>query len=383
MADTNKNYTLGRGKLFFAPFKTGTQEPDGFQYFGNTPELALTIEAENLDHFSSDEGIREKDDSVPLEVNRTGSFTTDSIKPETIAFFFFGEHSQVVVAGGNVASESIPDVHLGRSYQLGYDPETNLIGNKVITNLVVNGTAGVKATEDGTFSGTSTQDDTITIGTKVYRMRDTLAQANDVLIGEDAATSAFNLTQAINGGAGSGFLYHAATVAHTQVDATVAGAVVTVTAKVAGTAGNSIALAESSTQFSWAGGATNLSGGAAATGIAAADNYELDAASGILTLFSDAADIVELDDLTVSYDFGSGTREQILSGSEPVEGALIFVANNPKGHDFNYFMPYVKLSPNGDYNLKGDEWQTIPFNLEILKLGSNAAIYVDGAEFIR
>src|SRR5690606_24730438 len=90
-----KNYTLGRGKLYFARFLAGTQIPDGFAYFGNTPEFNLTIESEVLDHFSSDEGIREKDDSIPLQVNRTGSLITDNIAVRNIALFYFGDDSIV------------------------------------------------------------------------------------------------------------------------------------------------------------------------------------------------------------------------------------------------------------------------------------------------
>ena len=94
----NNNYTLGRGKVNLARFKDGTQEPDGFRYIGNTPEFNLSIELEELDHFSSDEGIREKDDSVPLEVNRTGSMITDNVSPENVALFFFGSYDKVTQA---------------------------------------------------------------------------------------------------------------------------------------------------------------------------------------------------------------------------------------------------------------------------------------------
>ena len=40
-------------------------------------------------------------------------------------------------------------------------------------------------------------------------------------------------------------------------------------------------------------------------------------------------------------------------------------------------MPSVKLSPNGDYALKSDEWQQIPFNVEILKPEGMEAVYAD------
>src|SRR5688572_23401320 len=115
----NQNYTLGRGKLYFSRFVTGTQSPEGFEYIGNTPELSFTIESENLDHFSSDAGIREKDASVPLEVSRSGSFTTDAVNPENIAYFFFGSRSVVTIVGGAVTDEAHSNVTLGRYYQLG------------------------------------------------------------------------------------------------------------------------------------------------------------------------------------------------------------------------------------------------------------------------
>lgn len=379
----NNGYTLGRGKVYFSLFKADTQIPAGYRYVGNTPEFNLTIDSDELEHFNSDEGVQEKDDSVPLTTNRSGNFTTDAVKPENIARFFFGENSQVVIVGASVTDEDIEDVSLGHSYQLGYDEDTNPIGNRMVSNVVVNGAVAVKASKAGTFSGPGTDGDTIVIAGKTYRLKDTIAAINDVLIGEDAASTAYNLEQAVNGGDGAGFLYYTGTVAHTTVDAQSAGAVVTITAKTGGTAGNALAISESSSNFAWAGAAVFLSGGSASTGVVAASNYTVDEESGLLTINDDAADIVEGSDLTVDYDYASGTREQVLSGSTPVEGAMLYIAKNPKGHNFHYTLPWVKLTPNGDYALKSQEWQTIPFNVEILKKETAAAIYVDGKEFVR
>lgn len=254
----NQNYTLGRGKLYFSRFNAGTQVPEGFEYVGNTPELSFTIESENLDHFSSDSGVREKDASVPLQTNRTGTFTTDAINPDNIAYFFFGAKSLVTIVGGAVTDESVPNVVEGRYYQLGRT-DGNPVGNRGITTVSV-----------------------------------------------DIAPS---------------------------------------------------------------------------TPVVASGNWEVDLTTGILHILKPAAAIADGDDLLVSYTITAGTRELILSGSEPVEGALKFIADNPEGHDFNYDMPWVKITPNGDYNLKGEEWQIIPFNLEILKRSANEAIYIDGQPF--
>ena len=57
---------------------------------------------------------------------------------------------------------------------------------------------------------------------------------------------------------------------------------------------------------------------------------------------------------------------------------LMFLANNPKGADFHYYLPWVKITPNGDYAMKGDEWQQIPFSLEALKPVGGPAILMDG-----
>lgn len=117
-----------------------------------------------------------------------------------------------------------------------------------------------------TFSGPGTDADTVTLGARVYTLVDTLAVANDVLIGATAAETAANLAAAINGGAGAGTVYGAGTVAHADVSATVAGAVLTATARVGGVAGNSIASTESGTNTSWS--TNTLLGGTAAVGTA-------------------------------------------------------------------------------------------------------------------
>lgn len=256
---TVKNYTLGRGKVYFSRFKTGTQTPEGFMYIGNTPEFSLTIESENLDHYSSDAGIREKDDSVPLEVTRTGSFITDDIQPDNVALFFFGSKSTVTQAIVASDDETFTDVVLGRSYKLGVT-ESNPTGYMGINSVgfAINNAAGSPS-----------------------------------LLVEDV-------------------------------------------------------------------------------------DYTVDLTNGIVTLLTTATGIVDGDDMVVTYAVAGSTRDRVISGSTPVEGAMMYVANNPKGDNLNYYLPYVKITPNGDYALKGDEWQQIPFSIEALKPTTGEAIYMDG-----
>ena len=69
----------------------------------------------------------------------------------------------------------------------------------------------------------------------------------------------------------------------------------------------------------------------------------------------------------------------MISGSTAVSGSLRYVAYNPEGEQIDYFMPSVTLSPNGDFALKSDEWQVIPFNIDVTKRDADtAAIYGEG-----
>jgi hypothetical protein len=134
---------------------------------------------------------------------------------------------------------------------------------------------GTEATGALTFTGAGTAGETITIGNEVYTLVAALsvgpAVENEVLIGGTAALTAANLAAAINAGAGGGVVYSATTQKHPIVDASVAGAVVTVTAELAGTGPNSVATTETSAAASWGaatlGSGANDAGGVKAAGI--------------------------------------------------------------------------------------------------------------------
>lgn len=82
--------------------------------------------------------------------------------------------------------------------------------------------------------------ETVTLGARVYTFVTTLSAANQVLIGATPAATADNLTRAINASAGAGTNYGTGTVAHADVTARAELAVVWLTAKLVGTAGNGI-----------------------------------------------------------------------------------------------------------------------------------------------
>ena len=128
---------------------------------------------------------------------------------------------------------------------------------------VVPATSTVEATGALTFSGVGTVDDTVTIGSTVYTLKAApTTVAGQIKIGATAAETAANLAAAINGDdAGAGSQYGSLTTAHPDVYATVVGAVLTLTARVGGTAANSIATTETGTGTSF--GAATLTGGTA------------------------------------------------------------------------------------------------------------------------
>lgn len=135
---------------------------------------------------------------------------------------------------------------------------------KATATLTTSGaiTGGVHAESVITSTGTNPADnDEVVIGSTTYRFKTTTAQAYDVKIGVDAATTLDNLKAAINAsGTGDGSDYHAGTLAHPDVVATTNTATTQkVVAKVPGTAANTLATTETSAQLSWAD--TTLGGG--------------------------------------------------------------------------------------------------------------------------
>lgn len=261
-ADLNgKNYTLGRGKVLFDRFDQNAvigndTKGEGYRYLGNTPTFSTTGSTEDLEHYDSDGGVKVKDDSVQLTMDRSGKFECDNIDRENIALMFQGLAQELAAAGAVGVVETIT-VKRGRIYQLG-ESEANPSGNRMVSNIVVKKGA-------------------------------------------------------------PGF----------------------------------------------------------ATTVLAAGNYQSDGDLGQLYIEADSADIPDDTEIQITYDVAASSRGQVISGSSAIYGQIKFIANNPKGVNRDYYFPYVKLSPDGDYNLKGDDWLKMGFNFEILKRGSLEAAYVD------
>lgn len=110
-------------------------------------------------------------------------------------------------------------------------------------------------------------------------------------------------------------------------------------------------------------------------------DYTLNAELGIITIV-EGGGIADGDTIDITYDRAAKTIAQATSGTEPIKGALRYIADNPQGTNYDYYMPYVKMSPNGDFSLKAEQdWQQLPFNVEILKRSTVEAMYLNGRPY--
>jgi hypothetical protein len=135
-----KNYTLGRGKLYFDKFAAvNTEIPTGERYLGNTPAITMTTAYQNLDHYSSDEGVRVRDDSAQLQVDRAGTFQCDNINMENIAIMFgIAPPMEESTVAATAQTEDIV-VQRGLWYQLGTELYADGVGT--VANVTVSVTA--------------------------------------------------------------------------------------------------------------------------------------------------------------------------------------------------------------------------------------------------
>jgi len=342
--DQVNNYVVGRGRLFFGQFRKGTRKPQGQKYFGNTPELSLAQDEETLDHYSSEGGARVKDASVTLQTDSTGSFQCDNISNNNLALWFRGETLRRIEAGSGSASGTI--------------------------------TLNAASPAPG---------DTLTINDMEIEF--VAANVNpigmQISVGATLAETATRIANFINATPPLG------------VTATAANSVVTVRSAAAGTAGNDVTLAKTSANITLSGG--TLDGGTDVTesiaisrglwyqlgvmpetpqgvrsvgGLALAgvpdEAYILEADTGRFYVHADAA-VVDGTLVEATYGVAAAVEDVVIAKGENIEGELQFIANNAAGENKDYFWPFVRLTPDGDFSLKGDDWQNMTFNFEILK----------------
>lgn len=119
-----------------------------------------------------------------------------------------------------------------------------------------------------------------------------------------------------------------------------------------------------------------------ATTFVAGTDYEVLPESGMIHILPGGS-IGTGDALTVDYTVAAHTAQRTLSGSNAIEGAFRFISENATGTNYDYLMPYVRLMPDGEFQLKGDNWQEIKFKGDVLKLSpSTPAVYAGSRIFL-
>jgi hypothetical protein len=141
---TANNVVLPRGKVYFAPFTTGTTTPATYErYLGNTPTASLTGSSTKLDHFSADGPVRIKDKSIITEVNYAGSLEVDNISVENLAAFFLGTSATITDAGATITDETHGAVPADAVVQLGIST-TRPSGARLVSTVAVSDGATLK-----------------------------------------------------------------------------------------------------------------------------------------------------------------------------------------------------------------------------------------------
>lgn len=119
-----------------------------------------------------------------------------------------------------------------------------------------------------------------------------------------------------------------------------------------------------------------LSGQAGVDEVDMTGNYEIDLELGRLYIEPTASLTGDIK-LLVETDVEASTRTMVISKNDMLYGALRYISDNPVGDNQDYYWPKVALTPDGDYNLKGDEWQAIGFTFDVLTMVGRKPCYVD------
>lgn len=128
MSQVSTTLVVGRGKLYFDPFVSGTRQKTGEMYLGNTPAFQLNRKLDSVRRFSSVGGRKIERESLTLADENTATFTTDHVDMENVALWFGSSESSDTLAAINKVTRAIT-VLPGRHYQLGDDIRAQGIRN--------------------------------------------------------------------------------------------------------------------------------------------------------------------------------------------------------------------------------------------------------------
>lgn len=175
------DYLIGRGEVFFAELDA-SGKPKDFRHVGNVPEINLTVETENYDHYSSMESLRKRDLRVLLQQDMTGSMALEEINFQNMAIFFSGEteeYANPAIAGfADVRFVNDDELKVNAWYQI-VDSSHNPVFGITTTNDIV-----VESTNDTPVALVKGTDYTVdTTGGKIF-IEDTTTTQSVITAGD-------------------------------------------------------------------------------------------------------------------------------------------------------------------------------------------------------
>lgn len=311
LAPNVENYTLGRGRLYFAPYDSDGNM-GGERALGNAPAFNFTMAVEKLDHFSSMTGLKAKDKTVVTQITPSVSFTIDELSDENLNMLFYGSTATISQSADDANSTVITGVELDRWYDLGH----RSVG---IFSLVLSGVSGDWAVGD-TVTGATSSDTCVIVK---------IQSATTFYVSTLGGTAPYFQTSETvsNGSTGTGTVVTIPTFISTNV---------------------------------------SVSDGVS-TYYTLGTDYTLDASGGRVFIKSGGS-IVADDDITVEYAAAATTYTKLTGLSQTsLEGRLRFISDYPEGPNMTFTAWKVSLMPEGDTAFIGDDWSTIQFTGEILQ----------------
>lgn len=110
-------FILGAGKIYFDP-EDAAGNLTGLLYVGDTPGFTINVSNENVETWSADGPVAERQRDIPVRTSRAGGLQIKNISMTALAWFVGGTEEALSQSNTPVASEVIT-VKQGRTYQLG------------------------------------------------------------------------------------------------------------------------------------------------------------------------------------------------------------------------------------------------------------------------
>lgn len=177
-------YLIPRGRVYFDPFDA-SENLTGEIALGNCPGVSISVKSETKDHYSSETGLRQKDGSWTLQVDRSGKLQCDNFSPPNAALWLTGTAERKTQAATPVAGEA-RTVSPGRIYQLGATG-ANPLGVRNVTAVTVKNKAGTTTYVAGTDYNVDTETGRVQI-----IAGGAIAAATEVQLGYTPVAAAFD-----------------------------------------------------------------------------------------------------------------------------------------------------------------------------------------------